>query len=35
LYAGPRDRAALRFSFTAHPPGEIADGLERLRPSWD
>jgi DNA-binding transcriptional MocR family regulator len=34
FFAGPPDRAALRFSFTAHPPEEIAVGLTRLRASW-
>ncbi|HET8757190.1 MAG TPA: PLP-dependent aminotransferase family protein [Solirubrobacteraceae bacterium] len=34
FFAGPPDRAALRFSFTAHPPDEIAEGLARLRASW-
>jgi 2-aminoadipate transaminase len=34
FFAGPPDRAALRFSFTTHPPGEIAEGLERLQQSW-
>jgi 2-aminoadipate transaminase len=35
FFAGPPDRATLRFSFTAHPPDEIAEGLARLRASWD
>ena len=30
FFAGPPDRAALRLSFTAHPPAEIATGLRRL-----
>jgi 2-aminoadipate transaminase len=30
FFSGPPDRAALRLSFTAHPPGEIRRGLERL-----
>jgi 2-aminoadipate transaminase len=30
FFSGPPDRAALRLSFTAHPPEEIARGLERL-----
>jgi 2-aminoadipate transaminase len=34
FFAGPPDRAAVRLSFTAHPPHEIADGLSRLRASW-
>jgi 2-aminoadipate transaminase len=34
FFAGAPDRAALRLSFTAHPPAEIAGGLERLRASW-
>jgi DNA-binding transcriptional MocR family regulator len=34
FFAGPPDRAALRLSFTAHPPDEIAEGLERLRAAW-
>jgi len=34
FFAGPPDRAALRLSFTAHPPAEIAEGLERLRAAW-
>jgi 2-aminoadipate transaminase len=34
FFAGAADRAALRLSFTAHPPAEIAAGLERLRASW-
>jgi 2-aminoadipate transaminase len=34
FFAGAPDRAALRLSFTAHPPAEIAAGLERLRASW-
>jgi 2-aminoadipate transaminase len=35
FFAGAPDRAALRFSFTTHPPAEIADGLARLRGAWD
>jgi 2-aminoadipate transaminase len=35
FFAGAPDRAALRFSFTAHPPAEIAEGLARLREAWD
>src|SRR5215213_5547110 len=31
FFAGPPDRAALRLSFTAHDPAEIAEGLVRLR----
>ena len=31
FFAGPPDRATLRLSFSAHPPGEIAEGLARLR----
>jgi 2-aminoadipate transaminase len=34
FFAGPPDRAAMRLSFTAHPPAEIADGLGRLRAEW-
>jgi 2-aminoadipate transaminase len=34
FFAGPPDRAALRFSFTTHPPAEIAEGLARLRGCW-
>jgi 2-aminoadipate transaminase len=34
FFAGPPDRATLRFSFTTHPPEEIAEGLARLRASW-
>ena len=34
FFAGPPDRAALRFSFTTHPPDEIAEGLARLRSCW-
>ena len=34
FFAGPPDRAALRLSFTTHPPEEIAEGLARLRASW-
>jgi 2-aminoadipate transaminase len=34
FFAGPPDQATLRFSFTAHPPEEIAEGLARLRASW-
>jgi 2-aminoadipate transaminase len=34
FFAGVPDRATLRFSFTAHPPAEIAEGLERLRRAW-
>jgi 2-aminoadipate transaminase len=33
FFAGPPDRATLRLSFSAHPPGEIADGLARLKAS--
>ena len=32
FFAGEPDRATLRFSFTTHPPAEIAEGLARLRP---
>jgi 2-aminoadipate transaminase len=35
FFAGEPDRAALRFSFTTHPPAEIAEGLARLRRAWD
>jgi DNA-binding transcriptional MocR family regulator len=31
FFAGKPDRATLRLSFSAHPPGEIAEGLARLR----
>jgi 2-aminoadipate transaminase len=31
FFAGPPDHATLRLSFSAHPPGEIAEGLARLR----
>jgi 2-aminoadipate transaminase len=34
FFAGPPDRATLRFSFTTHSPEEIAEGLVRLRASW-
>jgi 2-aminoadipate transaminase len=34
FFAGEPDRAALRFSFTAHPPHEIEEGLARLRAAW-
>ena len=34
FFAGEPDRAALRLSFTTHPPAEIAEGLARLRESW-
>jgi DNA-binding transcriptional MocR family regulator len=34
FFAGPPDRATLRFSFTAHPPEEIAEGLARLAQVW-
>jgi 2-aminoadipate transaminase len=34
FFAGPPDAAALRLSFTAHPPAEIAEGLRRLRAAW-
>jgi 2-aminoadipate transaminase len=34
FFAGEPDRAALRFSFTTHPPAEIAEGLARLREAW-
>jgi 2-aminoadipate transaminase len=30
FFSGPPDRATLRLSFTAHLPGEIALGLQRL-----
>jgi 2-aminoadipate transaminase len=33
FFAGEPDRATLRFSFTAHPPAEIAEGLSRLASS--
>ncbi len=31
FYAGDADPRTLRLSFTAHPPAEIVEGLERLR----
>jgi len=34
FFAGPPDPATLRFSFTAHPPEEITEGLARLRACW-
>jgi DNA-binding transcriptional MocR family regulator len=34
FFAGPPDHAALRLSFTAHGPAEIAEGLGRLRAAW-
>ena len=34
FFAGPPDAAALRLSFTTHPPAEIAEGLRRLRSAW-
>jgi DNA-binding transcriptional MocR family regulator len=34
FFAGAPDRAALRLSFTAHSPAEIAEGLARLREAW-
>jgi 2-aminoadipate transaminase len=34
FFAGDPDRATLRFSFTTHPPAEIADGLARLTDAW-
>jgi 2-aminoadipate transaminase len=34
FFAGRPDRAALRFSFTTHGPGEIEQGLARLRAAW-
>jgi len=34
FFAGEPDRAALRLSFTTHPPAEIAEGLARLREAW-
>ena len=34
FFAGPPDAATLRFSFTTHPPDEIAEGLRRLRSAW-
>jgi 2-aminoadipate transaminase len=34
FFAGPPDAAALRLSFTAHGPDEIAEGLRRLRRAW-
>jgi 2-aminoadipate transaminase len=33
FFAGSPDRATLRLSFSAHPPGEIAEGLARLKAS--
>ena len=35
FFAGPPDRATLRFSFTTHTPVEIAEGLARLRAAVD
>ena len=35
FFAGEPDRAALRLSFTTHPPAEIAEGLARLKRAWD
>jgi 2-aminoadipate transaminase len=35
FFAGEPDRAALRLSFTTHAPAEIAEGLARLRLTWD
>jgi 2-aminoadipate transaminase len=34
FFAGPADDAALRLSFTTHPPAEVAEGLRRLRRAW-
>jgi 2-aminoadipate transaminase len=34
FFAGPPDRATLRFSFTTHSPEEIAEGLARLQGCW-
>jgi 2-aminoadipate transaminase len=34
FFAGPPDLAALRLSFTTHPPAEIDEGLRRLRAAW-
>jgi 2-aminoadipate transaminase len=34
FFAGAPDVAALRLSFTTHPPEEIAQGLRRLRAAW-
>jgi 2-aminoadipate transaminase len=34
FFAGSPDVAALRLSFTTHPPDEIAEGLRRLRRAW-
>jgi DNA-binding transcriptional MocR family regulator len=34
FFAAAPDRAALRLSFTTHPPEEIAEGLARLRTAW-
>lgn len=34
FFAGAPDPAALRLSFSAHPPAEIALGLARLRAAW-
>jgi 2-aminoadipate transaminase len=34
FFAGEPDRAALRLSFTTHPPEEIREGLARLREAW-
>ena len=34
FFAGEPDTAALRLSFTTHPPDEIAEGLRRLRAAW-
>lgn len=35
FFAGTPDPATLRLSFSAHPPAEIARGLERLRAAWE
>jgi 2-aminoadipate transaminase len=35
FYATDPDPRTLRLSFTAHPPGEIASGLLRLRAAAD
>jgi 2-aminoadipate transaminase len=34
FFAGEPDHATLRFSFTTHPPAEIAEGLARLAGAW-
>jgi 2-aminoadipate transaminase len=34
FFAAEPDRRTLRLSFTTHSPGEIAEGLDRLRSAW-